>query len=66
MSFTEDARGKDFRRDPYFYRPPVTIEIVSTTGEHLQTIELPELNLTRDECSPAWVALVEAEQQAKE
>lgn len=67
MSFDEDARGKDFRDDePFFIRPATTIVISTFDGEHIETITLPEVRLTRDECSPAWLALEEAEQQAKE
>lgn len=61
MSFTDDARGKDFRADPYFIRPATQIVITTVDGEHITTIELPELRLSRDECSPEWVALHEAE-----
>jgi hypothetical protein len=61
MSFNDDINDADYRRDPYFYRPPMRIVITTFVGEHVQTIDLPELSMTRDECNPAWLALHEAE-----
>lgn len=62
--FDHDCRDADYRRDIgiYLHRPATTIRVIGSDGEVIQTIELEEKNLTRDECDPTWVAMREAEQ----
>jgi len=61
LSFDDDVRDA-----PFYIRPAATIEITCTDGTHVQTIELPELKLTRDQVSPAWLAAHDAEQAEKD
>jgi hypothetical protein len=56
MSFDDDNRDT-----PFFVRPATIIAIERTDGTPIQTIDLPELKLTRHQCSPGWLALQEAE-----
>lgn len=61
MSFTDDINDADYRRDVCCRRPATTIIVAGPNDEEIQRIELPELNLTRAECSPEWLAMVELE-----
>jgi hypothetical protein len=62
--FTEDCKSKGFADDPeyVFTRPATQIVVMGPDGEVLQTIDLPELRLTRDEVSPAWLDVRDAEE----
>jgi hypothetical protein len=55
--FDIDTQDADYRR--CYRRPAIRISIETFDGEVIQTIDLPELTLTRDEISPAWLALEE-------
>jgi len=59
--FDHDCRDADYRRDIYFHRPATTIVVQGPNGEEIKKIDLPELNLTREQVDPAWLAMREAE-----
>lgn len=59
MSFDDDNRDAPF----VFTRPATQIVVRGPDDEILQTIDLPELKLTRDEVSPDWLRLHDAEQE---
>ena len=63
--FSEDCKSKGFADDPeyVFTRPATQIVVTGPDDEILQTIDLPELKLTREEVSPAWLAMHDAEQK---
>ena len=65
MSFQDDVVDADFRRDVAFHRPAMAIEVRGPGDELIQRIELPELALKREECSPEWLAMVGLEQEAE-
>jgi hypothetical protein len=63
--FDEDNRGKPFQADPeyVFTRPAVQIVVTGPNDETLQTLDLPALNLTREQVSPEWLAMHDAERE---
>ena len=63
--FDEDSRGKPFEADPeyVFTRPAVRVVVTGPNGESLQAIDLPALQLTREQVSPEWLTLHDAEQE---
>ena len=66
--FDEDNRGKPFEADPEYVliQPAVTITVTcsdpSVTDPPI-VLEFPERKLTREQVSPAWLALHDAEQR---
>lgn len=65
--FDEDNRGKPFEADPdyVFHRPALRVVVSGPGDEHLQTLDLPELKLTREQVSPEWLAMHDAEQKGQ-
>jgi hypothetical protein len=52
MSFQDDCED-----DPIvFTRPQTQIVITCTDGTHVQTIDLPALEIRRTEANPEWLA----------
>lgn len=67
MPFDDDNRGKPFQADPeyVFTRPPTQIVVTGPDGQSLPTLELPALQLTREQVSPEWLALHDAQRKEK-
>lgn len=65
MSFDDDNRGKPFEADPeyVFTRPAVQVVVSGPDDEPPHTLELPALKLTREQVSPEWRAMHDAEQK---
>ena len=61
--FDDDNRAESFR-DVYLHRPATTIVVLGPGEEELYRLELEELNLTKEQCDPTWLALHEAEEAA--
>jgi len=68
--FTEDCRSRDFRADPeYMFTRPATQIRITCTDQRVPdeiVINLPELRVTREMCSPGWLAIHDAEQHELE
>jgi hypothetical protein len=61
MSFDDDNRD-----DPVlFTRDAMCIVVTCTDGSHIQTIDLPALQMRRSEVDPTWLELHDAEQKER-
>jgi len=67
MPYDLDVSDADFRADPeYLFTRPATKIRITCTDQRVPdeiVINLPELRVTRDMCSPAWLILHDAEQR---